>query len=144
MPLKWAFVTAMAVYGVPKEVLTDKRGVFTERFINPRPPGEVLLDRMCRENGIVHWLTKVRSPPTTGKIERLHQTLQDELLNVHGPLSSLEGGPVRHRRLAERLQPPRAASVAGHHRSGQRHRVQHTAQPCKRGHAPCARAGAPP
>jgi transposase InsO family protein len=43
---------------------------------------EVLFDRICRENGITHRLTKPRSPPT-GKIERLHQTLQRELLDVH-------------------------------------------------------------
>ncbi len=50
---------------------------------------EVLFDRICRENGITHRLTKVRSQ-TTGKIERLHQTLQDELLDVHGPFASIE------------------------------------------------------
>jgi transposase InsO family protein len=31
-----------------------------------------------------------RSPTTTGKIERLHQTLQQELLNVHAPFASIE------------------------------------------------------
>ncbi len=35
-------------------------------------------------------LTKPRSPTTTGKIERLHQTLQQELLNVHGPFAGIE------------------------------------------------------
>jgi transposase InsO family protein len=85
-----AFRDAMLAYGVPEEVLTDNGVVFTGKYLRPRPPGEVLFDRMCRENGIVHRLTKVRSPTTTGKIERLHQTLQDELLNVHGPFDSLE------------------------------------------------------
>jgi len=50
----------------------------------------VLFDRICRENGITHLLTKVASPTTTGKIERLHQTLQRELLDVHGPFAILE------------------------------------------------------
>jgi transposase InsO family protein len=58
--------------------------------MRPRPPGEVLFDRICRENGITHLLTKVASPTTTGKIERLHQTLQQELLDVHGPFATLE------------------------------------------------------
>jgi hypothetical protein len=50
----------------------------------------VLFERICRENGITQRLTKPRSPAPTGKIERLHQTLQLELLNVHGPFASIE------------------------------------------------------
>jgi transposase InsO family protein len=88
-PVCRAFVEAMAVYGVPEEVLTDNGTVFTGRFIKPRP-AEVLFERICRENGITQRLTKPRSPTTTGKIERLHQSLQLELLDVHGPFESLE------------------------------------------------------
>jgi hypothetical protein len=40
----------------------------------------VLFDRICRENGITHRLTAVRSPTTTGKIERFHKSLRLELL----------------------------------------------------------------
>ena len=50
-PVCRAFVEAMAVYGVPEEVLTDNGTVFTGRFIKPRP-AEVLFERICRENGI--------------------------------------------------------------------------------------------
>jgi transposase InsO family protein len=88
-PVCRAFAEAMAVYGVPEEVLTDNGTVFTGRFIKPRP-AEVLFERICRENGITQRLTKPRSPTTTGKIERLHQSLQIELLDVHGPFASLE------------------------------------------------------
>src|SRR5262245_18512585 len=84
-----AFVTAMRTYGVPAEVLSDNGRQFTGRFGRPRP-AEVLFERICRENGITQRLTKPRSPTTTGKIERLHQTLQRELLNVHGPFASIE------------------------------------------------------
>ena len=35
-----------------------------------RKGGEVLFDRICRDNGITHRLTQPRSPTTTGKIER--------------------------------------------------------------------------
>ena len=84
-----AFVTAMAEYGIPGEVLSDNGKQFTGRFGRPRP-AEVLFERICRENGITQRLTKPRSPTTTGKIERLHQTLQQELLNVHGPFASIE------------------------------------------------------
>jgi Integrase core domain len=40
-------------------------------------------------HGITARRTRPRSPTTTGKIERLHQSLQDELLDVHGPFASL-------------------------------------------------------
>ena len=88
-PVCRAFIEAMTVYGVPEEVLTDNGTVFTGRFIKPRP-AEVLFERICRENGITARRTRPRSPTTTGKIERLHQSLQDELLEVHGPFASLE------------------------------------------------------
>jgi transposase InsO family protein len=89
-PVCLAFVEAMQVYGVPEEVLTDNAKVFTGRFHKPGVPVEVLFDKTCRENGITHRLTKIHSPTTTGKIERLHQTLQRELLEVHGPFESIE------------------------------------------------------
>jgi transposase InsO family protein len=89
-PVCLAFVEAMQVFGVPEEVLTDNGKVFTGRFHKPGVPVEVLFDKICWENGIAHRLTKIHSPTTTGKIERLHQTLQRELLDVHGPFGSIE------------------------------------------------------
>ena len=65
-------------YGIPDEILTDNGKVFTGRF-GPQPV-EVLFDRICRENGIAHRHTAVRSPTTTGKIERFHQSLRKEFL----------------------------------------------------------------
>ena len=88
-PVCRAFIEAMAVYGVPEEVLTDNGKVFTGRFHKPGVPVEVPFDRICRENGITHRLTKIHSPTTTGKIERLRQTLQRELLDEHGPFGSI-------------------------------------------------------
>jgi transposase InsO family protein len=70
------FSSAMQIYGVPAQVLTDNGKVFTGRFA--QPPVEVLFDRICRENGVDHILTAPRSPTTTGKIERFHRTLRDE------------------------------------------------------------------
>jgi len=72
------FKTAMLTHGVPDEVLTDNGKVFTGRFGTHK--AEVLFDRMCRENGISHKLTAPRSPTTTGKIERFHQSLRREFL----------------------------------------------------------------
>lgn len=77
-PVCGHFVAALECHGVPEEVLTDNGKVFTDRF--GLRPAEVLFDRVCRENGIVHRLTAPRSPTTTGKIERFHRTLRSEFL----------------------------------------------------------------
>jgi transposase InsO family protein len=88
-----AFVQAMRRYGVPEEVLTDNGKQFTGRFGHPTA-GEVLFERICRDNGITARLTRPRSPTTTGKVERFHQTVQDELLDELadglGPFPSLQ------------------------------------------------------
>lgn len=65
-------------YGIPDEILTDNGKVFTGRY-GPHPT-EVLFDRILRENGISHRLTAIRSPTTTGKVERFHQSLRKEFL----------------------------------------------------------------
>jgi transposase InsO family protein len=78
-PVCDALARAMRIYGVPAQVLTDNGKVFTGRF-GPGT-GEVLFDRICRENGIKHLLTAPRSPTTTGKIERFHKTLRREFLD---------------------------------------------------------------
>ena len=83
-----AFLAAMVVYGIPEEVLTDNGKQFAGRFGKPRP-AEALFERICRKNGTTQRLTRPRSPTTTGKIERLHQTLQDELLTVHAPFETI-------------------------------------------------------
>jgi len=72
------FADALQRWGVPDEVLTDNGKVFTNR-LGPKPT-EVLFDRICRDNAITHRLTAVRSPTTTGKIERFHRTLRVEFL----------------------------------------------------------------
>ena len=73
-----ALALAMRTHGVPDQILTDNGKVFTGRF-GPGT-GEVLFDRICRENGIRHLLTAPRSPTTTGKVERFHRTLRSEFL----------------------------------------------------------------
>src|SRR3954469_17936953 len=75
-----AFADALRRFGIPDEVLTDNGKQFTGRFTKPRP-AEVMFERICRENGIVARNTKPRTPTTTGKVERFHQTLQRELLD---------------------------------------------------------------
>ncbi|MFD7767621.1 IS481 family transposase [Streptomyces sp. NPDC059787] len=82
-----AFARALQRFGVPEEVLTDNGKQFTDRF---GQGGEVLFDRICRENGIAHRLTQPASPTTTGKVERFHQTLRRELLDDCGAFESIE------------------------------------------------------
>ena len=65
--------------------------VFTGRF-GPRPV-EVMFDRICRENGISHRHSAVRSPTTTGKIERFHQSLRKEFLD-HRSFPSIKAAQV--------------------------------------------------
>ncbi|MFI6333264.1 IS481 family transposase, partial [Micromonospora chersina] len=73
-----AFADGLQRFGVPEEVLTDNGKQFTDRF---GKGGEVMFDRICRENGVIHRLTQPASPTTTGKVERFHQTLRRELLD---------------------------------------------------------------
>jgi transposase InsO family protein len=82
-----AFARALERYGVPDEVLTDNGKQFTARFGRG---GEVLFDRICRDNGIVHRLTQPATPTTTGKVERFHQTLRRDLLADHEAFADLE------------------------------------------------------
>ncbi|NIL59726.1 transposase [Salinispora arenicola] len=72
----------------------DNGKQFTGRFTKPRP-AEVMFERICRENGIVVRNTKPRTPTTTGKIERFHQSLQRELLDhveVFADLDAAQAG----------------------------------------------------
>jgi transposase InsO family protein len=78
-PVCDALAKAMRTHGVPAQILSDNGKVFTGRF-GPGS-GEVLFDRVCRENGIRHLLTAPRSPTTTGKVERWHKTLRHEFLD---------------------------------------------------------------
>jgi transposase InsO family protein len=73
-----AFAEALQRFGVPEEVLSDNGKQFTDRF---GKGGEVLFDRICRENAIVHRLTQPAHPTMTGKVERFHGSLRRELLN---------------------------------------------------------------
>jgi transposase InsO family protein len=77
-PVCEALALALRRYGVPDQILSDNGKVFTGRFGPGK--GEVLFDRICRENGIRHLLTAPRSPTTTGKVERFHKTLRREFL----------------------------------------------------------------
>jgi transposase InsO family protein len=75
-PVCDALLDALNTHGIPEQILTDNGKVFTGRL--GRKPANVLLDRICLNNGIRHLLTAPYSPTTTGKIERLHKTMRKE------------------------------------------------------------------
>jgi transposase InsO family protein len=81
-----AFAAGLRRYGIPDEVLTDNGKQFTARFGRG---GEVLFDRICRDNAITHRLTEPSSPTTTGKIERFHGTFRREFLDHAEPFETL-------------------------------------------------------
>ena len=91
-PVCQALTGALARHGIPEQILTDNGKVFTGRF-GPGP-GPVLFDRICRDNGIKHLLTKPYSPTTTGKVERLHKTMRAEFFRAadgqHATLAELQ------------------------------------------------------
>jgi hypothetical protein len=72
-------------------LILDNGKVFTGRFGPGR--GEVLFDRIVRENGIRHLLTAPRSPTTTGKVERFHKTVRAEFLRdrIFASLAEAQG-----------------------------------------------------
>lgn len=61
------------INGNPREILTDNGSVFGLRSKHSK------FDVWCRRRGIKHIRTAIHSPTTTGKIERLFQTLSKEL-----------------------------------------------------------------
>jgi len=82
-----ALATALSRYGVPGEILSDNGKQFTDRF---GKGGEVLFDKICRKNGIMHRLTAPASPNQNGKVERFHGTFRPEFLDTAGPFESVE------------------------------------------------------
>ena len=86
-----AFAQALARYGVPEEVITDNGKQFTDRFAAGPTRGEVLFDKICRNNGITHRLTAPASPNQNGKVERFHGTFRPDFLDERRPVhQSLE------------------------------------------------------
>lgn len=57
-------------------ILTDNGIQFTNRAID-RYAGVHIFDRVCRENGIEHRLTKISHPWTNGQVERMNRTLKE-------------------------------------------------------------------
>ena len=60
-------------FGVPREILSDNGSAYGGKSKNSR------FDRWCKRRGIKHIRTKVHSPTTNGKVERLFKTMDEEL-----------------------------------------------------------------
>ncbi len=60
-------------HGSPRQILTDNGSAYGQKSKHSR------FDRWCRRRGIQHIRTKVHSPTTNGKVERLFKTMDEEL-----------------------------------------------------------------
>ena len=60
-------------HGKPKQILTDNGGAYGLNSKHSR------FDKWCRRRGIHHIRTKIHSPTTNGKVERLFKTIDEEL-----------------------------------------------------------------
>jgi len=85
-------------HGKPREILTDNGSAYGGTSKHSK------FDRWCRKRGIIHIRASVHSPTTCGKVERLFQTIDNELpfcnndqelfrmrYNHHRPHASLNG-----------------------------------------------------
>jgi len=68
------FQKAVSLYGLPKEVLTDRGGQFHSWN------GMTRFEELLANHGVKHIMTKPHNPCCNGKIESVHRNLQKELL----------------------------------------------------------------
>ena len=85
-----ALAGALVRVGVPEEIITDNGKQFTDRFGKSRPrTGEVLSDKICRNNGITRRLTAPASPNQNGKVERFHGTVRPNFPDIADPFTTV-------------------------------------------------------
>jgi len=63
----------IAIHGIPREILTDNGAE------NGLKSQMSTFDEWCDKKGIRHIRSRVHKPTTAGKVERFHQTVQNEL-----------------------------------------------------------------
>ena len=155
-----AFAAALREFGVPGEVLTDNGKQFTDRF---GKGGEVLFDRICRDNAIIHRLTRPGIRPPPARSSGSTAVLRRELLNDAVPFTDLAaaqaavdgwvgeynttrphqaigmatpGGAVQHRRAAQAEAGAAAAAAARRSSPWPRrpsHQLPSPSRACQRG-----------
>jgi len=67
------FDELIRIHGKPREILTDNGSIFGLRSKHSK------FDRWCNRRGIKHIRNSVHSPTTSGKVERLFQTMANEM-----------------------------------------------------------------
>ena len=67
------FDELIKIHGKPREILTDNGSVYGSKSSYSK------FDRWCRRRGIKHIRTAIHSPTTSGKVERLFQTMIKEM-----------------------------------------------------------------
>ncbi|MFH1358828.1 MAG: DDE-type integrase/transposase/recombinase [archaeon] len=67
------FDKIIKIHGKPREILTDNGAVFGLKSKHSK------FDRWCRRRGIKHIRSAIHSPTTSGKVERLFQTMINEM-----------------------------------------------------------------
>ena len=94
------------------QVLTDNGKEFTDRFCvtgQREPTGNHLFDKLCRDKGIDHRLTKPGTPQTNGMIERFNGRIADVLATTRfDSAQSLEQTITRYVRLYNQYIPQKA------------------------------------
>jgi len=60
-------------FGLPKQIISDNGSPYGLKSKHSR------FDRWCKRNKIVHIKTRVKRPQTNGKVERLFQTIKNEI-----------------------------------------------------------------
>jgi len=69
-------------HGKPRQILTDNGSAYGFKSKHSK------FDRWCRRRGIEHIRTKIHSPTTNGKVERLFKTIDEELKFCRNDLES--------------------------------------------------------
>jgi putative transposase len=67
------FDELIKIHGKPREILTDNGSVYGSKSKHSQ------FDRWCNRKGIKHIRSAIHSPTTTGKVERLFQTMINEM-----------------------------------------------------------------
>jgi transposase InsO family protein len=63
----------ITAHGTPREILTDNGSAYGGKSQHSR------FDRWCKKKGIRHIRSKIHSPTTCGKVERLFKTMDEEM-----------------------------------------------------------------
>jgi len=71
---------AIAKYGYPDEILTDRGSQFYANEGERKEKGVSQFERYLAEQGIKHLLCRINHPQTNGKLERFYGVLEDKMI----------------------------------------------------------------